>query len=221
MLLWMWACAEPGLLDKVSQQLSAGVLDDADPALRLGVELGSLAAEICPMQGTGTVDEGDFDGWGSDALTLGELRSSVAENGSRTFTFNQAGLHDHPGNVNILTSPEWDSFSFTWHGDDKASYIGSYTIADCSSNLVVVGGGGTYTDATGVSGTTALIGDNSGMVFDQSQDVKPTAGQARWTSADKKDTVELDSAEDADVDGAWTAQLSGPSLKTEVIIQFP
>lgn len=221
MLFVLLGCVEPGLLSGITDHLSTKVVASADPSLRLGVELASLTVELCPLKDSADLNSATFSGWGADGLNPTDLRATKGETGAGTFTFTHLGTADNPGTVNIVGNPEWNSFSFTWHGDDKSSYIGGYALNGCDG-AVLATGGGTYTSADGTTGIVALIGDENGMRFNSDAAAVPSSGQARWQSADKKESVTLDPADSVDLAaGTWPAEIVGSGWSTEILVQFP
>ena len=110
MLFLLLACKEPGLLSSVTIKLSEGTLEEALPAMGLGLGAAAVVAEICPLEG---VNGYTFTGLGAESLGITDFMGESSETSAR-ITFPHAGIANHPGGLVISTDADRINWTFTW-----------------------------------------------------------------------------------------------------------
>jgi hypothetical protein len=220
-IVWsLFACAEPPVLDAVTEELSAGAVSAGTQPLRMMTALVGALSEGCSVE---SIDGYTFTGPSANALGLG---APVVEHGetSQTWTFLGVGLDDADGTLVVTTDLDRQDLALTYTTDSVLLTAGIVEqVCETTTDRAVFSGTGTWTEG-GVASQLNIVAVSPevGLEFSPTLLIAPASGQVRWADEDDGWVILLDDA--ATIDHAadtWPGLASGKDWSREIAIALP
>ncbi len=226
MILFLFACADPPLLDKVADAYGGSLVDEASPGLGLFISIAAIIAEPCDQD---TVDAYVLTGEGNRALRVTTPQVELAEDGTHTYSYGTVVFGTDGGDLTLTSDANRKAWTARFGGAD-AVFTANYSLSDCQADvaggpatLASIAGTGTRTRADEVAEEVAITGGgDSVLTWSPSTAPVPTAGEVTWHVTDEKHELALDGADTIDgVTREWPGQASGSGWATEVKYELP
>ena len=203
-------CEEPGTLSALTDAYAASYLPVGGPALRYGIALSSLTAELCAADDPA---RHEYIGYGARALSLGEITAQIGQDGGLILTFDETGIDDDPGTLQVSTDATRTQWRHTLTTGKGQIFSATANVADCADpTRINVSTSGTWvgpTEFTMVEGGITFNADNF-----------PILGQPKWVDSTNKIDLTLVPAEDLTEDGPWPGLMLGPGWESRVAVDW-
>jgi hypothetical protein len=235
--LALLGCVEPPVVDPVTDQLAAMVLDAAEPDFRLLISVSGVIAETCAV---GRMSEYTFRG--EAAAALGVTRPTVSESasGQKTWAFPDVGLDGVVGNLVLTTDSERSTFSTTYSVDSATVMTGAFHLMGCN----VASDSGGDSAAVESADATAIVSGNidvssgaathhlyidgprpeSATIWSPPTGLAPAAGWAHWSDNEQRPTEEVTLEDASQIDyptRSWPAKATGTGWERSVEVSLP
>jgi hypothetical protein len=213
------ACADPPLLDAVTDELAQGAVDQAEPPIRLLSAVAGVLAEACSVTEIGSYT---FTGGAARALGISTATAEVTS-GAQTWTFEGVGLDGAAGDLSVVTDLSRANFAVAWRGDGATLSAGLEAAACDGQTSGALTGNGTWTFGAVQSTLTVLAAaPEVGLRFEPSLAATPSAGQLRWNEESEPLVLLLADASAIDLEaGTWPGTVDGKGWESTVDIEVP
>lgn len=187
LLLTLFGCVEPPILDPVEEKLSDRVMAVAEPQIRLFIGIAGVIAESCTTE---SVNGYTFEGDVAHALgiTSGEVVTNTS--GDHTWTFSHVGIDGTDGDLVLTTDSERTSFAVTYTAPNDTLVSGEFHILSCEppeSTSRAGDTGGSDTSGTDTADTGTDTGSTGGVGY-----VVNVSGNMDTTTASETDHMAID-----------------------------
>lgn len=223
-LLVIWGCEAPPMLDRVAEAHGAEVVDQGRRAVALFATVGAAVAEPCAAD---TLDGYALVGQAYRALHVATPSVTIAESGERTYAYGTIRFLDDVGDL-TLTSDEARR-QWTARYDGQAGFFAAqYLATDCEVDdtglavLSALTGTASYTP-DGDDEQEVTVEEASGpLTWAPSTAPVPTSGRLTWHVSEQKVEMELDDASGIDpVEYGWPGVAAGSRWSTDVRVLLP
>lgn len=223
-LIVLWACADPPMLDRVAEASAAEVVDDAERAIGLFVTIGAVIAEPCAAD---TLDGYTLVGQGYRAFHVVAPNITVSEAGERTYAYGTLAFLGDVGDLTLTSDEGRRQWTARFDGAE-GGFSGQYLATECEVDDAGVvtrsalTGNGTYTPTAGDEQDLTIEEAGGPLTWAPGTAAVPSTGEVTWHVSKQKVEIELGDASGIDpVEFGWPGVAAGGGWTADVKVTLP
>lgn len=132
LLVSLFGCTEPPILDPVEEELANRVIATAEPQIRLFVGIAGVIAETCTVY---RMSGYPFQGEAAAALRVTSANVTESTAGDKTWSFEDVGVDGTDGNLVLSTDSDRLTFEVTYTASNDTLISGEFHVLGCEPTV--------------------------------------------------------------------------------------